>query len=155
MPRQILIFLDDAYEDLEIMYPKYRLIEAGFGVPRTIQSKEKKDHYPVHINDRCGQPEIRKIAGHKQTASHTKIEIQYPRRLEHNKVAEEENTFELRPCHLLPTFSESIIFSYCTSALSNVKCSSKYLRALIFIFCNNRRSPFNSFNFSTNRSISS
>lgn len=30
--RQILIFLEDAYEDLEIMYPRYRLIEAGFDV---------------------------------------------------------------------------------------------------------------------------
>lgn len=32
MPRQILIFVEDAYEDMELVYPKYRLIEAGFGV---------------------------------------------------------------------------------------------------------------------------
>jgi protease I len=32
MPRQILIFIEDAYEDMELVYPKYRLIEAGFAV---------------------------------------------------------------------------------------------------------------------------
>jgi len=31
MTRNILIFLEEAYEDLEIMYPKYRLVEAGLG----------------------------------------------------------------------------------------------------------------------------
>ena len=30
--RQILIFVGDDYEDLELQYPKYRLIEAGFEV---------------------------------------------------------------------------------------------------------------------------
>ncbi len=29
---QILIFIDDAYEDMELMYPLYRLQEAGYGV---------------------------------------------------------------------------------------------------------------------------
>jgi len=32
MARNILIFVEDAYEDMELVYPKYRLIEAGFGV---------------------------------------------------------------------------------------------------------------------------
>ncbi len=30
--RQVLIFVEDAYEDMELVYPKYRLQEAGFGV---------------------------------------------------------------------------------------------------------------------------
>ncbi len=29
MPQQILIFIEDAYEDMELVYPKYRLQEAG------------------------------------------------------------------------------------------------------------------------------
>jgi protease I len=32
MPRQILLFVEDAYEDMELVYPKYRLQEAGFSV---------------------------------------------------------------------------------------------------------------------------
>ncbi len=32
MQRNILIFVEDAYEDMELVYPKYRLLEAGFGV---------------------------------------------------------------------------------------------------------------------------
>ena len=28
----ILIFIDDGYEDMELMYPKYRLEEAGYRV---------------------------------------------------------------------------------------------------------------------------
>lgn len=30
--RDILIFLGDDYEDMELQYPKYRLLEAGYGV---------------------------------------------------------------------------------------------------------------------------
>ena len=30
--RKILIFVEDAYEDMELVYPRYRLQEAGFGV---------------------------------------------------------------------------------------------------------------------------
>ncbi|MGN6370513.1 MAG: type 1 glutamine amidotransferase domain-containing protein [Phycisphaerae bacterium] len=29
--RKVLIFVEDAYEDMELVYPKYRLQEAGFG----------------------------------------------------------------------------------------------------------------------------
>jgi protease I len=32
MARQLLIFIEDAYEDMELVYPKYRLQEAGFTV---------------------------------------------------------------------------------------------------------------------------
>jgi protease I len=32
MPKSILIFVEDAYEDMELVYPKYRLQEAGFTV---------------------------------------------------------------------------------------------------------------------------
>ena len=32
MGRKVLIFIEDAFEDMELMYPKYRLEEAGFGV---------------------------------------------------------------------------------------------------------------------------
>jgi len=51
MARQILIFLEDAYEDLEIMYPKYRLLEAGFGVvlaaPKAGAKYSGKHGYPA------------------------------------------------------------------------------------------------------------
>jgi protease I len=30
MSRQVLLFVEDAYEDMELVYPKYRLEEAGF-----------------------------------------------------------------------------------------------------------------------------
>lgn len=30
--KKILIFIDHIYEDMELMYPKYRLIEEGVGV---------------------------------------------------------------------------------------------------------------------------
>ncbi|HVT83122.1 MAG TPA: type 1 glutamine amidotransferase domain-containing protein [Phycisphaerae bacterium] len=32
MARNVLIFIEDAYEDMELVYPRYRLLEAGFGV---------------------------------------------------------------------------------------------------------------------------
>ena len=46
----ILIFIDDGYEDMELMYPKYRLEEAGFRVviagPRAGQTYTGKHGYP-------------------------------------------------------------------------------------------------------------
>jgi protease I len=46
----ILIFVDDAYEDMELMYPKYRLEEAGFRVivagPKAGQTYAGKHGYP-------------------------------------------------------------------------------------------------------------
>src|SRR5690348_10571325 len=51
MPRQILIFAEHAYEDMELVYPKYRLIEAGFGVivaaPQAATTYLGKHGYPV------------------------------------------------------------------------------------------------------------
>jgi protease I len=32
MAKSVLIFVEDAYEDMELVYPKYRLQEAGFRV---------------------------------------------------------------------------------------------------------------------------
>jgi protease I len=43
MARNILIFLEDAYEDLEIMVPKYRLLEASFGV--VLAAPKAATHY--------------------------------------------------------------------------------------------------------------
>ena len=48
--RHILIFVDDAYEDLELWYPKLRLIEAGMHVtiasPKAGQKYVGKNGYP-------------------------------------------------------------------------------------------------------------
>jgi protease I len=41
--KQVLIFIEDIYEDLELLYPKYRLIEAGAGV--TVAGPEKDRVY--------------------------------------------------------------------------------------------------------------
>jgi protease I len=46
----ILIFIEDGYEDMELMYPKYRLEEAGYKVvvagPKTRQQYLGKHGYP-------------------------------------------------------------------------------------------------------------
>jgi protease I len=46
----ILIFIDDGYEDMELMYPKYRLLEAGYRVvvagPKAHQQYLGKHGYP-------------------------------------------------------------------------------------------------------------
>jgi protease I len=51
MPKQILIFVENAYEDMELVYPKYRLQEAGFSVtlagPKANQQYLGKHGYPV------------------------------------------------------------------------------------------------------------
>jgi protease I len=48
---QILIFAENAYEDMELVYPKYRLQEAGFGVvvagPKAGAAYLGKHGYPV------------------------------------------------------------------------------------------------------------
>jgi protease I len=48
--QRILIFVDDIYEDLELWYPKLRLIEAGFQVvvagPQAKQTYRGKHSYP-------------------------------------------------------------------------------------------------------------
>lgn len=49
-PPAVLIFVEDAYEDMELMYPKYRLEEAGFRVviagPKAGQKYIGKHGYP-------------------------------------------------------------------------------------------------------------
>ncbi len=40
MSQKVLLFVDDIYEDLELQYPKYRLIEAG---KKVIVAGEKKE----------------------------------------------------------------------------------------------------------------
>src|SRR5579863_223998 len=46
----VLIFIEDAYEDMELMYPKYRLEEAGYRVviagPKATQIYNGKHGYP-------------------------------------------------------------------------------------------------------------
>jgi deglycase len=48
----VLIFIDEAYEDMELMYPKYRLEEAGYRVviagPRAKQQYLGKHGYPCN-----------------------------------------------------------------------------------------------------------
>lgn len=48
--QQVLIFVGDDYEDLELWYPKYRLIEAGYGVvlagPEAGKTYRGKNGYP-------------------------------------------------------------------------------------------------------------
>jgi protease I len=49
-PRQLLAFVDDIYEDLELWYPKLRLLEAGISVtvagPKAQQTYAGKHGYP-------------------------------------------------------------------------------------------------------------
>ncbi len=49
-PRSVLIFVEDGYEDMELMYPKYRLQEAGYRVvvagPKAGQKYVGKHGYP-------------------------------------------------------------------------------------------------------------
>ena len=51
MPKSILIFIEDAYEDMELVYPKYRLQEAGYTVvlagPKAHQKYLGKHGYPA------------------------------------------------------------------------------------------------------------
>ena len=48
--KKILMFVDHIYEDMELMYPKYRLIEAGYDVvvagPRVSEIYKGKHGYP-------------------------------------------------------------------------------------------------------------
>jgi protease I len=50
MTNKILIFVEDSYEDLEVWYPKLRMIEAGFEVtvagPKSGQRYVGKNGYP-------------------------------------------------------------------------------------------------------------
>ncbi len=51
MPKKILIFLEDAYEDMELVYPRYRFQEAGFDVtlaaPKAGVTYHGKHGYPA------------------------------------------------------------------------------------------------------------
>jgi protease I len=51
----VLIFIEDIYEDLELLYPKYRLIEAGADVTVAGPEKHKvyhgKNGYPCKSDD--------------------------------------------------------------------------------------------------------
>lgn len=53
--KQVLIFIDDIYEDMELLYPKYRLIEAGADVTVAGPEKQKVYHgkygYPCKSDD--------------------------------------------------------------------------------------------------------
>jgi protease I len=48
--KSVLIFIEDGYEDMELMYPKYRLQEAGYSVvvagPKAEQMYTGKHGYP-------------------------------------------------------------------------------------------------------------
>src|SRR5687768_10470130 len=46
MPKTLLAFVDDLYEDLELWYPKLRLEEAGFAT--RLAAKEIKDYSGKH-----------------------------------------------------------------------------------------------------------
>ncbi len=43
VPRSVLIFVEDGYEDMELMYPKYRLEEAGYRV--VVAGLKARQHY--------------------------------------------------------------------------------------------------------------
>jgi protease I len=53
--RHVLIFIEDIYEDMELLYPKYRLIEAGAYVTVAGPEKQKvyhgKNGYPCKSDD--------------------------------------------------------------------------------------------------------
>lgn len=66
-PRQILMFVDDIYEDLELWYPKLRLIEAGFRVvvagPQAGARYAGKHSYPCVADAAIGEVRAADFAG--------------------------------------------------------------------------------------------
>lgn len=53
--KQILMFIDDTYEDLELLYPRYRMLEAGARVVVAGPEKDKvykgKNGYPLKSDE--------------------------------------------------------------------------------------------------------
>jgi protease I len=65
--KKILIFIEDAYEDMELVYPKYRLQEAGFQVtfagPKANQKYLGKHGYPSVSDTTIAETNSRDFAG--------------------------------------------------------------------------------------------
>ncbi len=63
----VLIFIDDSYEDMELMYPKYRLEEAGYRVviagPKANQKYLGKHGYPCNSDVAIADVEERDFVG--------------------------------------------------------------------------------------------
>lgn len=64
---KILLFVDDVYEDLELWYPKYRLIEAGYETvvagPEAKRSYTGKHGYPCRSDAALGEVRDADYAG--------------------------------------------------------------------------------------------
>jgi protease I len=67
MPRKILVFTGDIYEDLELWYPKLRLIEAGFDVVVAGEEAGRTYHgkhsYPCRADATLGEVHAADFAG--------------------------------------------------------------------------------------------
>jgi protease I len=65
--RRILTFVDDVYEDLELWYPKLRLVEAGASVivagPKAGAKYSGKHGYPCKSDAAIGEVQARDFAG--------------------------------------------------------------------------------------------
>ena len=63
----VLIFIEDHYEDMELMYPKYRLEEAGYRVviagPKADQKYVGKHGYPCNSDASLAEVEERDFVG--------------------------------------------------------------------------------------------
>jgi len=63
----VLIFIEDNYEDMELMYPKYRLEEAGYRVvvagPKANQKYLGKHGYPCNSDAAIADVEERDFVG--------------------------------------------------------------------------------------------
>jgi protease I len=65
--RSVLIFIEDGYEDMELMYPKYRLEEAGYRVviagPKAGQQYLGKHGYPCNSDASISEMDETDFAG--------------------------------------------------------------------------------------------
>ncbi len=63
----VLIFIEDGYEDMELMYPKYRLEEAGYSVtvagPKTNERYVGKHGYPCTSDASIAEMRASEFAG--------------------------------------------------------------------------------------------
>ena len=67
MPDKILIFIEDVYEDMELVYPKYRFQEAGLQVtlagPKANQKYLGKHGYPATSDTTIAETNSKDFAG--------------------------------------------------------------------------------------------
>jgi len=67
MTKKILLFVEDIYEDMELQYPRYRLIEAGYtpviAAPKAGQTYAGKHGYPCRSDAAIAEMNAADFAG--------------------------------------------------------------------------------------------